>query len=733
MKNILKILVVAVLAYLPVPAFADVLMFTNFEQVDAGVPFTRNLWEDEGFATASWDEGLATRTVVDTSTAASGLHALRVTYPKNQFGTDGTGCQVPLLFDKRDEAYMSYFLQFSENFSWGTTSYGGKLPGLAGGASCSGGAKCDGTNGWSARLMWRAGGKLVLYLYDMVKTETYGEDHQLYYADGSPVIAERGKWYHIAERVKMNSKPDSKDGEVQIWINGKEVLFLDGRQFASNGDKVDKLYISTFHGGDSNDWCPTDTCYTYFDDICVGTDYADVCYQQCRKPQLGGDRSLCSNSGAAELTTDLGDDYHLQWVCQGKVVGRDQRFLALTPGTYIVVADSGRCSKKDTVEVLPNLRVSLGPDRHICASSFITLNCGLSADDGLSFEWLKDGMVVKNENRPTLQTKDAGTYAVRVSAAMCESAEAIVEVTSGLLEVEDVVANAGDVVNISLKEPANYSWWDDGPLTGLDSQSVSIKVREGDYYIYVSHADGFSGNVGKSLLSENAWTRSNFSTEFMKFVAMRELTIDSVSIYPVKPLDATIRIVDADTKEVVFSQTYEGLPGGGVQRLAIGAVLPAGSYYMDALGTTGALYHSHTDADIKFPYTIDGLIKLNGCNLDWINNKGWYLYFYNWHVSAGNYCAPTPIKVEGLVPDGLDRDGAADAGPKVSVSNRQLSVGGMSERGILRLYNAVGQVVYEVATEVGTASYPIDNLVPGVYIVKIVSGTTSFASTVVIK
>ena len=83
---------------------------------------------------------------------------------------------------------MSYYLKFSDNFSWGTTSYGGKLPGLAGGASCSGGQMCDGTNGWSARFMWRGGGKLILYLYDMLKTDKYGEDHQLYVPDGSPNV-----------------------------------------------------------------------------------------------------------------------------------------------------------------------------------------------------------------------------------------------------------------------------------------------------------------------------------------------------------------------------------------------------------------------------------------------------------------------------------------------------------------------------------------------------------------
>ena len=128
-------------------ASATTLMRTSFENTPEGTPFTREWWSNDGFLPATWDEGLSTRTNISGDYAVNGLQSFRVMYPKNEFGTDNTGCQVPLLFDQRNEAYMSYYLMFSENFSWGTTSYGGKLPGLAGGANCSGGKMCDGTNG----------------------------------------------------------------------------------------------------------------------------------------------------------------------------------------------------------------------------------------------------------------------------------------------------------------------------------------------------------------------------------------------------------------------------------------------------------------------------------------------------------------------------------------------------------------------------------------------------------
>lgn len=258
---------------------AEVISSTDFESVEVGESLSRKIFQSEGFTTGTWDNGLAARTIVDTTEHFSGNKSMRIMYPKGGYGTSETGCQVQLRFNKIDEVFASYNLRFSDDFTWGTTSYGGKLPGLGGGNNCSGGSNCDGTNGFSARFMWRTGGKAVLYLYHMDKPATYGEDVDLVYPDGSPVIFERGKWFHIAERVKVNSSADSYDGEVEVWVNGEQVLFRDGLRFVTNEDKVDNLYISTFHGGSDRTWAPTDTCYTWLDDIRIGTTYEDVAMQ----------------------------------------------------------------------------------------------------------------------------------------------------------------------------------------------------------------------------------------------------------------------------------------------------------------------------------------------------------------------------------------------------------------------------------------------------------------------
>jgi hypothetical protein len=87
------------------------------------------------------------------------------------------------------------------------------------------------------------------------------------------------EWVHMIERVKINSVSNGKanpDGEVQVWFNGREVLNLKGLRFVNNQDKVDNFYFSTFHGGNSPDWAPENTCWIWYDDLVISDKKQDV-------------------------------------------------------------------------------------------------------------------------------------------------------------------------------------------------------------------------------------------------------------------------------------------------------------------------------------------------------------------------------------------------------------------------------------------------------------------------
>src|ERR1019366_926325 len=93
-------------------------------------------------------------------------HSLRVKYPKGTFSSGG-GLQSLTDFSKfplkpQESLYLRYYVRFDPGIDF---VKGGKLPGLAGGNGNTGGHKPNGSDGWSARVMWRADGKIVQYVY----------------------------------------------------------------------------------------------------------------------------------------------------------------------------------------------------------------------------------------------------------------------------------------------------------------------------------------------------------------------------------------------------------------------------------------------------------------------------------------------------------------------------------------------------------------------------------------
>lgn len=247
----------------------------DFEGFASNEAFTQASWQKKGF-TVPWVDGFDQgRAYVDSSFTHFGKRSLKISYPKGGFGPSETGAQAPHMVPAADQYFTSYWLRFGDDFSWGTTSYGGKLPGLGSGDNCSGCTTCTGTNGFSARLMWRTGGRGVLYLYNMDKIESCGDDYQLKNSDNTDFYFHKGQWHQVVERVKVNTA-SNHDGEVELWMDGQHALLVTGLQFVNDGSKVDNLYFSTFHGGSTADWAPVNDCDVWFDDIVVSTQVTDV-------------------------------------------------------------------------------------------------------------------------------------------------------------------------------------------------------------------------------------------------------------------------------------------------------------------------------------------------------------------------------------------------------------------------------------------------------------------------
>lgn len=242
----------------------------SFDNYSANVPYNTEKQEQDGMD-IRWNRHWSDRSVIANNESKVGDNSVRITYPAGHRGGAYAVWELP----PRQEYYVSYYVMFADGFDFDGPKYsGGKLPGLASGDLCSGGSSCDGTNGFTARYMWRDGGQAQLYLYDMDRSTGWGREVYFEVA-GQDVYFEPGKWHHLVQRIRTNTLGKS-DGLVQVWMDGDQVVNLDRLRFRTNDDLIDVFYFSTFFGGSNNDWYPTHDSYAYFDQIIVSPSRSDV-------------------------------------------------------------------------------------------------------------------------------------------------------------------------------------------------------------------------------------------------------------------------------------------------------------------------------------------------------------------------------------------------------------------------------------------------------------------------
>ncbi|MHA6484529.1 carbohydrate-binding protein [Paenibacillus sp. strain BS8-2] len=251
----------------------------TFERPTTGNAYTLTEWGFDGWS-APWQLGMNNRTMIDSAYSHSGGKSLRVFYPQGQISPENSGAQAPFALTPGQQYYLSFWVRFSSDFSWGTTQYGGKLGiGLAGGGACSGGMTCTGYNGFNSRIIWRSGGQAALYYYHMDQTNQYG-DYQNLQIGGNNVIYPKGQWINIVQRLKVNTVTAGNanpDGEIQVWYNGVSAANLTGLRFVRNGDKIDKAYFESFFGGATSGFAPANHSYAWYDDIKVSTSKSEIC------------------------------------------------------------------------------------------------------------------------------------------------------------------------------------------------------------------------------------------------------------------------------------------------------------------------------------------------------------------------------------------------------------------------------------------------------------------------
>ncbi|MGC4119408.1 MAG: discoidin domain-containing protein [Myxococcales bacterium] len=251
----------------------DVVFHADMDQATPG-PYLENEWRAEWNdpAWASKANGYGT---IGTEGAE---RYLSESFPIGSFTASTSGAQWPTKLGVTvDELYLTYWIRFSQGFARATGSgaaepyLSGKIPGLCGGTCNTGGVQPDGTDGWSARFMFRGnpGGRervqIFGYLYYPSCTTGWGCGLDLPQANE----LETGRWYQLTERIVLNDVGAS-NGFVEAFLDGVFVARLANLSFRTVSTLgIDQLYFSTFLGGSGDK--PVTNEAIDFDDFTVFT------------------------------------------------------------------------------------------------------------------------------------------------------------------------------------------------------------------------------------------------------------------------------------------------------------------------------------------------------------------------------------------------------------------------------------------------------------------------------
>ncbi|MES2801210.1 MAG: hypothetical protein V4654_01855 [Bdellovibrionota bacterium] len=175
-------------------------------------------------------------------------------FPKNIYGSKTSGFSFGTQLNPKVSRTISYEVKFEKSFDF---VRGGKLPGLCGGKNASGGIPANGTNGFSARMMWRKNGRLVSYVYHVNQKSKYGDDFQWITSAKKDIQLTPGAWHKIKFTVSVNDLGQS-NGAIKGYFDGvlafekHDLLFRTTDIIA-----VDQLCFNTFFGGNDTTWAPS--------------------------------------------------------------------------------------------------------------------------------------------------------------------------------------------------------------------------------------------------------------------------------------------------------------------------------------------------------------------------------------------------------------------------------------------------------------------------------------------
>jgi hypothetical protein len=177
---------------------------------------------------------------------------LRFYLPSGQLGSANTGGIIKASIVPKTSYNFEYEIRFDSGFPW---SKGGKIPGVSGGEGYTGGEPAWYGDGFSVRIMWREGGRLIPYIYHYGQSDEFGDT----FGDTIGYLTDT-KAYKIRYFVQLNTD-DNEDGICRIYIDDVLAWQKENICYRVDDCKIDTAHIAIFAGGSTSDWNMTGDGY----------------------------------------------------------------------------------------------------------------------------------------------------------------------------------------------------------------------------------------------------------------------------------------------------------------------------------------------------------------------------------------------------------------------------------------------------------------------------------------
>jgi gliding motility-associated-like protein len=172
------------------------------------------------------------------------------------------------------------------------------------------------------------------------------------------------------------------------------------------------------------------------------------------------------------------------------------------PGTYFVETDYGTCTSNSFSNRVTVMESS-DANEFVISSSLGNPYCSaegattLSAINGDSYLWFKDGELIQGATSQTLETSESGEYRVNVNLGACSAESILVLETTGFtasLDVDDSIMLEEDssiwvTVTTDAQSPS-YQWWRNGSIVSNEDKEFLEITEEGNYSVIVAQNEG---------------------------------------------------------------------------------------------------------------------------------------------------------------------------------------------------------------------------------------------------